>query len=163
MRLLLDANLSPEVARRLGEAGHDAVHVADLDLLSAPDPVILQAGADQDRVLVTADADFGALLALGSLATPSVVLLRSADHMTPGEQAELLAANLAAIAEALGEGAAQGPGVEGDLAVRSACACYAPRREREALDQVPSATWEIAVDEGSACSDGRPPLQTFLV
>ena len=28
MRLLVDANLSPEVARRLREAGHDTVHVA---------------------------------------------------------------------------------------------------------------------------------------
>ncbi len=83
MRLLLDANLSPEVARRLSEAGHDTAHVADIGLLAAPDPEILQAAADQDRVLVTADADFGALLALGSLATPSVVLLRSADYMRP--------------------------------------------------------------------------------
>jgi hypothetical protein len=34
-----------------------------------------------------------------------VVLLRSADHMRPTEQAELLTANLPAIAEALREGA----------------------------------------------------------
>ena len=105
MKLLFDANLSPEVARRLSEADHDTVHVADIGLLAAPDPEILQAAADQDRVLVTADADFGALLALGSLPTPSVVLLRSADHMRPAEQAELLAANLPAIAESLSEGA----------------------------------------------------------
>lgn len=105
MRLLLDANLSPEVARRLREAGHDTVHVADVGLLRALDPEILRAAADQDRVLITADADFGALLALGSLATPSVVLLRSADHMRPGEQADLIAANLPAITDALGEGA----------------------------------------------------------
>ena len=104
MRLLVDANLSPEVARRLREAGHDTVHVAEVGLLSAPDSVILQAAADQDRILVTADADFGALLALGSLATPSVVLLRSADHMRPTEQGDLLAANLPTIAEALREG-----------------------------------------------------------
>ena len=83
MRLLLDANLSPEVARRLNEAGHEAVHVAELGLLSAPDPEIMRAAAEDERVLLTADADFGALLALGSLAAPSVVLLRSADHMRP--------------------------------------------------------------------------------
>lgn len=105
MRLLLDANLSPEVAHRLRDADHDAVHVADIGLLTASDPEILRAAAEQDRVLLTADADFGALLALGSLAAPSVVLLRSADHMRPAEQAELLAANLPVIAEALKEGA----------------------------------------------------------
>jgi predicted nuclease of predicted toxin-antitoxin system len=37
VKLLLDANLSPEVARILKEAGHDAIHVADIGLLSAPD------------------------------------------------------------------------------------------------------------------------------
>jgi predicted nuclease of predicted toxin-antitoxin system len=106
VRLLFDANLSPEVGRRLAEAAdHDTAHVADIGLLTAPDPEILQAAADQDRVLVTADADFGALLALGSLPTPSVVLLRSADHMRPAEQAELLAANLPTIDDALQEGA----------------------------------------------------------
>ncbi|HET9185892.1 MAG TPA: DUF5615 family PIN-like protein, partial [Solirubrobacterales bacterium] len=63
MKLLLDANLSPEVGRRLKEAGHDAIHVRDIGLLSAPDPEILQAAADAERILLTADADFGALLA----------------------------------------------------------------------------------------------------
>lgn len=105
MRLLLDANLSPEVARLLRNAGHDTVHVADVGLLSAADPEIMQAAAEQDRVLLTADSDFGALLALSALAAPSVVLLRSADHMRPAEQAELLAANLPAIATALSDGA----------------------------------------------------------
>ena len=105
MKLLLDANLSPEVARRLKEAGHNAIHVGDLGLLSAPDPEILQAAAKEGRVLLTADADFGALLALGSLASPSVLLLRSADHMRPPEQAELIVLNLPPIADDLERGA----------------------------------------------------------
>jgi predicted nuclease of predicted toxin-antitoxin system len=105
VRLLLDANLSPEVARRLKEAEHDAIHVSEIGLLSAPDPEIMEAAARERRVLLTADADFGALLALGSRATPSVVLLRSADHLRPSEQAELLAANLPLIAEDLEKGA----------------------------------------------------------
>jgi predicted nuclease of predicted toxin-antitoxin system len=104
VKLLLDANLSPEIARLLKEAGYDAIHVKDIGLLSAPDPEILQAAADAQRILVTADADFGALLALGSLASPSVVLLRSADHLRPFEQAELIAANLPPIAEDLEKG-----------------------------------------------------------
>jgi predicted nuclease of predicted toxin-antitoxin system len=105
VRLLLDANLSPEVAQLLKEAEHDAIHVSEIGLLSAPDPEIMEAAAQEVRVLLTADADFGALLALGSRATPSVVLLRSADHMRPVEQAGLLAANLPLIAEDLEKGA----------------------------------------------------------
>jgi predicted nuclease of predicted toxin-antitoxin system len=74
-------------------------------LLSAPDPEILQAAANGEQVLLTADADFGALLALGSLASPSVLLLRSADHLRPEEQAKLIAANLPSISEDLEKGA----------------------------------------------------------
>ncbi|MET0306184.1 MAG: DUF5615 family PIN-like protein [Solirubrobacterales bacterium] len=81
------------------------MHVSEVGLLSAPDPEIMTAAARERRILLTADADFGALLALGSRATPSVVLLRSADHLRPAEQAELLAANLPLIAEDLEKGA----------------------------------------------------------
>jgi predicted nuclease of predicted toxin-antitoxin system len=70
VKLLLDANLSSEVARLLKEAGHDAIHVRDIGLLNAPDPEVLQATADGGQVLLTADAGFGALRALGSLASP---------------------------------------------------------------------------------------------
>lgn len=105
MKLLLDANLSPRVGRLLKEAGHDAIHVADIGLLTAADPVILRAAAKEERILLTADSDFGALLALGSLASPSVLLLRSADHLRPSEQAGLIAANLPQIAEDLEKGA----------------------------------------------------------
>jgi predicted nuclease of predicted toxin-antitoxin system len=105
VRLLLDANLSPRIGPLMSAAGHDAIHVGDVGLLSAPDPQILQAADEQSRVLLTADADFGALLALGSLATPSVVLLRSADYLSPAQQAELLIANLPTIAVDLEEGA----------------------------------------------------------
>lgn len=105
MKLLLDANLSPKVARLLKEAGHDAIHVADIGLLTAPDPEIMRAAGREERVLLTADADFGALLALGSLDSPSVLLLRSADHLPPTEQAELVAANLPSITEDLEKGA----------------------------------------------------------
>jgi predicted nuclease of predicted toxin-antitoxin system len=105
VKLLLDANLSPRVARLLKEAGHDAIHVADIRLLTATDPEILQSAAKEERILLTADSDFGALLALGSLASPSVLLLRSADHLRPNEQGELIAANLPQIAEDLEKGA----------------------------------------------------------
>jgi predicted nuclease of predicted toxin-antitoxin system len=105
VKLLLDASLSPEVGRRLQEAGHDAIHVADIGLLTATDPEILQAAAKGGQILLTADSDFGALLALRSLASPSVLLLRSADHLRPSEQAELIAANLPQIVEDLEQGA----------------------------------------------------------
>ena len=57
-------------------------------------------------MIVSADSDFGELLAASRGATrPSVVLLRSADRLTPDEQAALLAANLPVVADDLEAGA----------------------------------------------------------
>lgn len=67
MKLLLDAKLSPEVARLSKQAGHDVIHVrATLDA-ERTRPEILRAAAKEERVLLPADANFGPLLALGSL------------------------------------------------------------------------------------------------
>jgi len=83
VRLLIDANLSPRVAARLREAGHDAVHVADIGMVAAPDQAILAHAARSGLVIISADTDFGELLAVSGATRPSVVLLRSADHLTP--------------------------------------------------------------------------------
>ena len=44
MRLLIDANLSPRIAARLSESGHDAVHVDNIGMLGASDEAILAKG-----------------------------------------------------------------------------------------------------------------------
>jgi predicted nuclease of predicted toxin-antitoxin system len=106
VRLLIDANLSPKVAARLRAAGHDAVHVADIGMLAAPDQAILAHAASSGLVIISADTDFGELLAVTGATRPSVVLLRSADHLTPDQQATLLVANLTPIAAELDSGAA---------------------------------------------------------
>ena len=106
MQLLVDANLSPRVAARLRDHGHDAVHVGDIGLLSASDEVILAHALTSGQVIVSADTDFGELLAVSGASRPSVVLLRSADRMTPDQQAAVLAANLPAVAAELDRGAA---------------------------------------------------------
>ena len=95
MRLLIDANLSPKVAAALSKAGLESVHVGDVGLLTAPDRAILDYAAVHALVIVSADSDFGELPAASRGAVrPSVVLLRSADRLTPDEQAALLAAHL---------------------------------------------------------------------
>ncbi|MBW3668484.1 MAG: hypothetical protein KY443_04650 [Actinobacteria bacterium] len=56
-------------------------------------------------MIVSADADFAALLALGHLSKPSFILLRSADHLTSSQQADLLLANLSPVSDDLEGGA----------------------------------------------------------
>jgi len=60
----------------LCEALIDTVHVADIGLSAADDKDILQRARDEQRVVVTLDADFHALLALSAAETPSVIRIR---------------------------------------------------------------------------------------
>lgn len=105
MKLLVDENLSARVGSTLREAGHDAVHVTAVGLANTDDAVILRSAADDGHVIVTADADFGALLALRRDRGPSVLMLRSSDRLTPEQQAELILATLAQIGNELDDGA----------------------------------------------------------
>lgn len=105
MRFLLDQNLSERLAELISEAGHDAIHVRSLELSTAPDEVILAHAEEEDRVLVSTDTDFGALLAAGHRRKPSVILFRRERPRRPQPQAVLLLNHLDAVASALDEGA----------------------------------------------------------
>lgn len=105
MKLLVDENLSGRVASTLRDAGHDAVHVTTVGLANTDDDVILRSAADEGRIIVTADADFGALLALRRDRRPSVLMLRSSDRLTPDQQVELILATLAQVGDELDAGA----------------------------------------------------------
>nr|WP_217523124.1 DUF5615 family PIN-like protein [Pleurocapsa sp. PCC 7327] len=63
-------------ATLLSEAGIDTVHVAEIGLSAADDRDILQRARDDERVVVTLDADFHALLALSAATSPSVIRIR---------------------------------------------------------------------------------------
>jgi predicted nuclease of predicted toxin-antitoxin system len=60
LRLLLDQGLPRGTVERLSERGIEAVHTADVGLASAPDASILAFAREEDRVVVTLDADFRA-------------------------------------------------------------------------------------------------------
>lgn len=62
MRFLVDNALSPVLANLLSRAGHDALHVRTIDLQRAEDLVIFDKAAAEDRIVVSADTDFGGRL-----------------------------------------------------------------------------------------------------
>jgi predicted nuclease of predicted toxin-antitoxin system len=59
MRFLLDMYLSPAIAGRLRELGHDALHVADIGQGHVPDHDIFARAAADQRIVITFDLDFG--------------------------------------------------------------------------------------------------------
>jgi hypothetical protein len=62
MKLLLDQGLPRSAAMLLREGGIDTLHVGEIGLAAATDNEILQRGRQEERVVVTLDADFHALL-----------------------------------------------------------------------------------------------------
>lgn len=105
MRFLLDENLSPALADLLAEAGHQAVHVRDLDLSRADDEQVLAAAAADDRILMSADTDFGELLARTNADHPSVLLLRRQTGRRAADVTALVVANLDPVRDDLEAGA----------------------------------------------------------
>ena len=92
MKFVVDMNLSPAWVELLNSARHDAVHWSHVGRNDASDPEIMQWAAENGRVIITSDLDFGAILAGSGDRHPSVIQLRSEDLRPAQVGATVLAA-----------------------------------------------------------------------
>jgi len=104
MKLLLDQGLPRSTVEHLQQAGFDAAHVGELGLASASDAIILDFARRENRVVVTLDSDFHALLAFSGAKEPSVIRLRI-EGLRAGELARLLVDVMAVCADEVVNGA----------------------------------------------------------
>jgi predicted nuclease of predicted toxin-antitoxin system len=104
MKLLLDQGLPRSAAKLLSEAGIDTIHVGEIGYSTADDASILERGRTEGRIVITADADFHALLALSAATAPSVIRIRI-EGLYGQKAADLIQAVLARCAEDLMKGA----------------------------------------------------------
>ncbi len=104
MRFLIDNALSPSVADGLKSAGYDTVHVRDYGMQSASDTEILERAHNENRIIVSADTDFGTLLAIRAEIRPSFILFRGLTTRRPEKQVQVPLANLPDLSESLEKG-----------------------------------------------------------
>ncbi len=76
MKLLLDMGVARRTAALLRESGLDCIHIGELGQPRMADVDIISMADEQQRAVVTLDADFSALLALSGASSPSVVHVR---------------------------------------------------------------------------------------
>jgi predicted nuclease of predicted toxin-antitoxin system len=104
MRFLVDNALSPILATLLSRKGHDALHVRTIELQRAHDIVIFDKAAADDPIVVSADTDFGALLAARRVKKPSVIQFRGHGSRKPDALSRAILSNLSQLADPLERG-----------------------------------------------------------
>jgi len=104
LNFLIDNALSPIFSKQLQAHGYDAIHVRDINMQTCSDEEIFERAQKEKRIIVSADTDFGTILALRNEQFPSVIIFRRTKNRKPIEQAMLLFTNLKEIESALERG-----------------------------------------------------------
>jgi len=90
LRFLIDNALPPRLAELLLAAGQDAVHVRAYEMHAAADEEILARALAEDRIIVSANSDFGMILATQEANRPSFILFREPNLIVASDYFEIL-------------------------------------------------------------------------
>jgi predicted nuclease of predicted toxin-antitoxin system len=101
VHFLIDAQLPQSLTKFLTAVGHKAEHVADIQLLAAPDQEIWAYAKAANAIIITKDSDFAALTTLSD--KPQVVWIRFGNTRKAALEKQLRAA-LPLIVSALQDG-----------------------------------------------------------
>lgn len=84
MKFVVDECVGPMVARWLKQNNYDVVSIFD-EMRGATDDLVLQKAFQENRILITADKDFGDMVFRQKDQHHGVVLLRLLDQTTPNK------------------------------------------------------------------------------
>lgn len=104
MKILVDMNLSPDWIDFLTSRDYEAVHWSKLGSAKATDFELMKWASDNGHIVLTADLDFGAILAATAGNSPSVVQLRDS-VLTPAAAGDAVVRTLRQEKQALLDGA----------------------------------------------------------
>ena len=76
MKFLADMGVSPRTVEWLKLHGHDAKRLNEEGLEKLPDALVMAKALTENRILLTMDLGFGALLAMSQQQLPSVIIFR---------------------------------------------------------------------------------------
>jgi len=89
VRFLADMGVSGRTVAWLRQRGQDAVHLRELGRQRATDAEAMTMAADEARIILTMDLDFGYLLSVSQQRLPSVILFRLSDESPRAVNARL--------------------------------------------------------------------------
>ncbi len=96
MKFLVDMPLSPKTVQFLKNMGQEAVRVSELGMAKSKDREIFDYAEKNDMIILSADLDFGTILANTHSCKPSVIIFRLRNP-SPEHVNSLLFSNLSSI------------------------------------------------------------------
>jgi predicted nuclease of predicted toxin-antitoxin system len=90
VKFLADMGISPLTVASLNQQGYDAKHLNEEGLYKMADDAILEKARREGRILLTADLDFGYLMAISRSRMPSIILFRLQDMRPASVNAHLV-------------------------------------------------------------------------